>query len=62
VNDPQLQRELDAILDVYERDNCSAWDCRPDGTYERRVPTNDEPCRAAQEVFLDLARRRVSAG
>jgi polyphosphate kinase len=57
VNDPRLRSELDAILDVYERDNCSAWDCRPDGTYERRVPTRDEPCRAAQDVFLESARK-----
>jgi polyphosphate kinase len=52
VVDPGVARELDAILDVYERDNCSAWDCRPDGTYVRRRPADGEPRLAAQELFV----------
>ena len=38
VLDEQLKQELDAILDIYYRDNCSAWDCGPDGVYKRRTP------------------------
>jgi polyphosphate kinase len=60
VTDPALQHELDAMLEVYERDNCSAWDCRADGTYERRVPAPGEPARAAQEVFIASVRKRKS--
>jgi polyphosphate kinase len=58
VTDPALQHELDAMLEVYERDNCSAWDCRADGTYERRVPAPGEPARAVQEVFIASVRKR----
>lgn len=62
VGDPVLQRELDAMLEVYERDNCSAWDCRPDGTYERRIPGEGEPSRAAQEVFIESVRKSRHSG
>jgi polyphosphate kinase len=63
VADPVLQRELDDILDVYAQDNSSAWDCRPDGTYRRREPPEGGPRLAAQEVFIERARRsRESAG
>jgi polyphosphate kinase len=51
VADPALQRELGAILDTYERDNWSAWDLLPDGSYVRRRPAPDEERRAAQELF-----------
>jgi polyphosphate kinase len=57
VTDPTLQRELDAILDVYEKDNCSAWDCGADGVYAQRSPAADELCRTAQEEFIERARK-----
>ncbi len=38
VTDPQLRRELDAILQSYDADNCSAWDLQSDGRYVRRGP------------------------
>ena len=38
VCDPSIQAELEEILRVYEDDNCSAWDMRPDGSYVRRRP------------------------
>ncbi len=52
VLDTALQRELDAVMAVYETDNCSAWDCGPDGTYARRIPAEGEPCRETQEIFI----------
>ena len=55
VLDPQIQAHLDGILKVYEEDNYSAWDARPDGTYERRVPAENELRRASQEIFIQLA-------
>lgn len=57
VADPAVRAELEAILAVYEADNASAWDLQPDGGYLRREPRPGEPRRAAQEVFLELARR-----
>lgn len=57
VKDPAVKAELEAILRVYEEDNCSAWDMQPDGAYRRREPAPGEPRRPAQQVFIDRARR-----
>jgi polyphosphate kinase len=61
VGDPQVQREIERILEVYEMDNHSAWDMQPDGTYVRRRPAPGESARPAQEMFIELARREGSA-
>ena len=58
VEDAQVQRELEAILDVYESDNASAWDCQSDGSYIRRRPAEGEEPRASQDVFMRLAQQR----
>ena len=55
VQDPALRRALDGVIDLYETDNCSAWDCGPDGTYAQRRPPEGELCRAAQSMFLEQA-------
>ena len=57
VLDPALRAELDTILQVFEDDNCTAWDMRPDATYRRREPAPGEPRRGAQEVFIERARQ-----
>jgi polyphosphate kinase len=54
--DPPIRVELDEILAIYDSDNCSAWDMQPDGTYVRRRPADGEPCRGAQQVFIDRCR------
>ncbi len=56
IGDPALRQELCQILGVYDRDNASAWDLQPDGSYVRRGPRAGEPARAAQEVFIAMAR------
>ncbi len=48
---PHVRRQLDAIIDTYEQDNCSVWDCDADGAYVLRAPAEGEPRRAAQEIF-----------
>ncbi|MDZ7344009.1 MAG: polyphosphate kinase 1 [candidate division KSB1 bacterium] len=55
VADQKVKQQLAAILDVYDSDNSSAWDCMPDGSYVRRRPAKGEERRAAQEMFLKLA-------
>jgi polyphosphate kinase len=64
--DRDVQRELDAILEVYRRDDASIWDCRPDGTYALRRPDGDgagngavTEDRAAQETFIRRAEARA---
>ncbi len=54
VTDPTLKLELEQTLQVYENDNCSAWDMRPDGKYVKRRPRKDQKRRAAQEMFIEL--------
>lgn len=56
VMDPELKRQLGGILDTYENDRYSRWDCLPDGTYRRRKPGQGEARHGSQEVFIDLAR------
>jgi polyphosphate kinase len=51
-----VKAELEEILRVYERDNASAWDCRPTGEYVARRPAPGEEPWSAQEVFLQRAR------
>ena len=59
VRDSRLKRQLDGIIEVYEKDNCSAWDAQPDGSYVRRRPVEGEPARNAQEIFIRKAQRAV---
>jgi polyphosphate kinase len=62
VTDPQLKQELEQSLNVYENDNCSAWDMKPNGKYLRRRPRKGEQRRSAQEVFIDLIGRQSKSG
>lgn len=57
VLDEAVQRELDEILDVYERDNATVWDCDSEGEYHRRTPADGEERRAAQEIFARRAQQ-----
>ena len=54
VEDPELQRQLEEMFGVYERDNCAAWDLQPDNSYVRRSPVDGEAPRPAQSVFMGL--------
>jgi polyphosphate kinase len=56
VEDEHVRDQLEAIIQVYESDNASAWDCGADGSYVRRTPAAGEPRRAAQELFIEMAR------
>jgi len=60
VLDPSIRAELDGILEVYETDNASVWDCRPDGTYVRRRPAPGEERRAVQEILARRAEERMA--
>ncbi|MBI5477698.1 MAG: polyphosphate kinase 1 [Deltaproteobacteria bacterium] len=55
VRDEAVKRGLAEILAVYDRDNSSVWDCRPDGTYVRRTPPEGAAPLAAQPEFIRLA-------
>jgi len=54
VTDAKLKQELEQAIGVYENDNCSAWDMKPNGKYVKRRPRKGQNRRAAQEVFIEL--------
>jgi polyphosphate kinase len=59
VTDPALMDQLDAILDVLENDNHTAWDLQSDGSYRRREPADGRDVRAAQQEFIRLAENEI---
>jgi polyphosphate kinase len=56
LTDPGVRREIEEILETYRRDNASAWDCRPDGSYVRRRPGPGERPVAVQDALARLVR------
>jgi polyphosphate kinase len=55
IQDQNLKGEIDNIISVYEEDNCSAWDLKPDGQYVVRSPSGDDCSRNAQDIFIQQA-------
>ncbi|MGB9441233.1 MAG: polyphosphate kinase 1 [Desulfobacterales bacterium] len=62
VADRKLKQELEQTLQIYENDNCSAWDMQPNGKYVRRRPGKGKQGRAAQDVFIDRIGRQSKSG
>ncbi len=58
VEAPDLQRELQQILDVQLNDRRSAWDMQSDGSYVQRMPGEGDDQRGSQQILIDLAERR----
>jgi polyphosphate kinase len=62
VEDPRVQEELKAILDIHLGDNVKSWDMQSDGTYIQRRPTNGEEPRSSQEILMQRALERAGRG
>ncbi len=58
VEDPELRDELRLFLDMQLDDRRSAWEMRPDGSYEQRRPVGDEDRRSSQSSFTRWAEAR----
>ncbi len=58
VEAPDLQRELQQILDVQLNDQRSAWDMQADGSYVQRMPGENDDPRGSQQILIELAERR----
>ena len=58
VEAPDLQRELQQILDVQLNDRRSAWEMQSDGSYVQRTPGEGEEPRGSQQILIELAERR----
>jgi len=59
VEEPRLQDDLKAILDVQLADNVKAWDMRADGSYVQRTPADGEEPRNSQELLMQRALERA---
>ena len=55
---PELQRELQQILDIQLNDRRDAWDMQSDGTYVQRTPGEGDDPRGSQLMLIELAERR----
>jgi polyphosphate kinase len=59
VEDPRLQEELKAILDLQLADNVKAWDMRSDGSYVQRAPAPGDEQRSSQDLLMQRALERA---
>ncbi|HEX5717598.1 MAG TPA: polyphosphate kinase 1 [Thermoanaerobaculia bacterium] len=59
VEEPRLQEELDAILDLELNDNVKAWEMLPDGSYVQRRPGKGEEPRSSQDLLMQRAAERA---
>jgi polyphosphate kinase len=59
VEEPRLQDELKAILDLQLADNVKAWDMQADGSYVQRTPADGEEARNSQELLMARALERA---
>ncbi len=58
IEEPALQEEVKAILDLQLGDNVRAWDMKPDGTYVKRNPAPGDTPRSSQELLMQRALER----
>jgi polyphosphate kinase len=59
VEEPRLQEELRAILDLELADNVKAWDMRADGTYIQRAPLPGAEPRSSQDLLMQRSLERA---
>jgi len=59
VEEPRVQEELKAILDVELSDNVKAWDMRADGTYLQRSPAPGQEPRSSQDLLMQRSLERA---
>jgi polyphosphate kinase len=59
VEEPRLQEELQAILDLQLADNVKAWDMLSDGSYVQRTPPPGDEPRSSQDLLLQRALERA---
>jgi polyphosphate kinase len=58
VDDPDLTKRLQGVLDVMLADNVQAWELGEDGTWSQRRPVEEEQPVATHKVLRELALRQ----
>jgi polyphosphate kinase len=61
VEEPELKRELRAILDLHDGDQRSAWDMGSDGTYVQRQPSSNKNMEGSHRMLIVSAEKRSKA-
>ncbi|MFQ3612847.1 MAG: RNA degradosome polyphosphate kinase [Cyanobacteriota bacterium] len=59
VQDPLLQQELKAILEISLSDNRQAWELHADGTYIQRQPQAGEEVRSTHQRLMERSASRI---
>ena len=59
IEDPRIQEEIQAILDLQLADNCKAWDMQSDGSYVQRRPAPGDEPRCSQDLLMQRALERA---
>jgi polyphosphate kinase len=59
IEDPGLQEEVKAILDLQLADNVKAWDMQSDGSYVQRRPEPGEEPRSSQDLLMQRTLERA---
>jgi polyphosphate kinase len=61
VEEPKLRQELRVILDAQLSSVKHVWEMQPDGKYLERQDAGSKETRNCQELFIELAQKRLSA-
>jgi len=56
IEDPDLAKQLKAMLDIFLTDNRQAWDLQSDGRYVQRRPSDSSPEKSAQNILMELSK------
>jgi polyphosphate kinase len=61
VEEPRLRQELRLILDAQLSSRKNVWEMQPDGSYVELQSTGSGDTRDSQEIFVELAQKRMAA-
>ena len=61
VEEPKLRQELRVIIDAQLSSVKHVWEMQPDGKYLERQDAGSKETRNCQEIFVELAQKRLSA-
>jgi len=61
VDEPKLQQELRLILDAQLSSRKNVWEMQSDGSYVERQQMGGKEMRNSQEIFIELAQKRMTA-
>ncbi len=58
IEDPQLRKQLERLLELYLNDNKEAWDMKSDGSFIRKQSSHTEKC--AQNQLINVWKQNIA--